>query len=63
MSSFFSGWWGRSESSKPDLYLPRLRSVIELITSQKPSLDIVCLQEFWFHEDVIDLFDSQLDEK
>ncbi|XP_074615760.1 uncharacterized protein LOC141875164 isoform X1 [Acropora palmata] len=60
---WISGWWGRSESSKPDLYLPRLRSVIELITSQKPSLDIVCLQEFWFHEDVIDLFDSQLDEK
>lgn len=28
-----------------------------------PSLDVVCLQEFWFHDDVMELFDSQFDKK
>lgn len=61
--NWISGWCGRSESSKPDLYLPRFHAIIELITSQKPCIDVVCLQEFWFHDDVMDLFDSQLDKK
>lgn len=60
---FFSGWWGRCESSKPDLYLPRYNAIINLIASQTPSIDVVCLQEFWFHDDIMELFDSQLDKK
>lgn len=61
--NWLSGWWDRSESSKPNLYLPRFRAIIDLISKQKPSLDIVCLQEFWFHSDVMELFDSQFEEK
>lgn len=58
-----SGWWGRCESSKPSLYLPRFQAIIDLITSQTPSIDIACLQEFWFHDDVMQLFHSKLDKQ
>lgn len=61
--NWISGWWGRCESSKPSLYLPRFRGIIDLISNQTPSLDVVCLQEFWFHDDVMELFYSQLDKK
>ena len=63
LSFFFSGWWGRCESSKPSLYLPRFQAIIDLITSQTPSIDIACLQEFWFHDDVMQLFHSKLDKQ
>ncbi|PFX34874.1 putative calcium-binding protein [Stylophora pistillata] len=61
--NWLSGWWDRSESSNPNLYLPRFRAIIDLISKQKPSVDIICLQEFWFHGDVMELFDSQFEEK
>ncbi|KAJ7385470.1 hypothetical protein OS493_016554 [Desmophyllum pertusum] len=57
------GWWDHSESSTPSLYLPRFHAIIDLISKQKPSLDVVCLQEFWFNDDVMELFDSQLEKK
>ncbi|KAL9986148.1 hypothetical protein ACROYT_G000242 [Oculina patagonica] len=61
--NWLSGWWDRSESSKPSLYLPRFHAIKDLISKQKPSLDVVCLQEFWFHDDVMELFDSQFEKK
>ncbi|XP_058963537.2 uncharacterized protein [Pocillopora verrucosa] len=61
--NWLSGWWDRSESSNPNLYIPRFRAIIDLISKQKPSVDIICLQEFWFHGDVMELFDTQFEEK
>ena len=63
ISLYFSGWWGQCESSKPSLYVPRFRAIVDLIANQTPSLHVVCLQEFWFHDDVMDLFHAQFDKK
>ncbi|KAM7446230.1 hypothetical protein ABFA07_005445 [Porites harrisoni] len=61
--NWLSGWWGQCESSKPSLYVPRFRAIVDLIANQTPSLHVVCLQEFWFHDDVMDLFHAQFDKK
>ncbi|EDO42100.1 predicted protein [Nematostella vectensis] len=56
------GWWSAWESSKPNLYMRRSQSIIDMLKEQ-PHLDAICLQEFWFNHDVEDLFESKLGDK
>lgn len=60
--SFDRGWWRTWESSQPDLYMKRYQAIVEFIAKQ-PTLDAICLQEFWFNDDAMDFFESKLGEK
>lgn len=53
------GWWSRWESSAPEQYRERYEGILEFISSQH-QLHLICLQEFWFREEVQELFLSKL---
>jgi len=48
----------RRESEKTEWWKPRALELASHIRTQFANTDIVLLQEFWFHDDFIDLFDS-----
>ncbi|KXJ22722.1 uncharacterized calcium-binding protein At1g02270 [Exaiptasia diaphana] len=56
------GQYSKWESSQPNLYMERLQSIIQLI-SQQPKLDTICLQEFWFNSDALELFENKLGDR
>ena len=56
-------WWDGWESSRPELYIPRFKAIADFIATQEPQLDVVCLQEYWFQDDVTEIFESRLGER
>ena len=52
---------GIIESSKEILYLPRINQIID--TLEEIDADMMCLQEFWFREEIIKLFETRLEKR
>lgn len=49
----------KRESDFPSLYRPRQASIISMLGEQR-DLDIIALQEFWFHEDIQSMYMNAL---
>eukprot|EP00794_Sanderia_malayensis_P009793 gene9793-10792_t len=56
-------WWGgKKESSDPDLFLQRYDQIFKIL-DDLPSFDFLCLQEFWFHSEIAELFEKRVGDR
>lgn len=55
-------WGGRKESSFPDLYLPRYDEIFKVFDGL-PTFDCMCLQEYWFNNDIAELFEKRIGDR
>eukprot|EP00112_Aurelia_sp_Birch-Aquarium-sp1_P003449 Seg1385.7 transcript_id=Seg1385.7/GoldUCD/mRNA.D3Y31 product="putative calcium-binding protein" protein_id=Seg1385.7/GoldUCD/D3Y31 len=62
-TSDWKTWWGgRKESSHPDLFLQRYEEIFKIL-DKLPSFDFMCLQEFWFDNNISELFEKRIGDR